>query len=252
MRASRRELAAGFLMVLGSMGLEPVTEPLWKAIAVLLPSTPIMAIILSLAADQHKPAGRQRVKQAEEMFNRLGFVTQIIRSAGLDAQKTPSLPQQADFVYTMGDDPRTLSTYVQANAPEWKALRQRHETGTAIIAAANIAAMLGEHTFAPLKPYPPMLDDLEFEPLPGAGLLPGAAILPYFNRLPDQLPRKLAALFPPETTLIGIDEQAALISDRAGWRAAGLGSVTILRHNQIAFVAQAGASIPTEVLLPYQ
>jgi hypothetical protein len=112
--------------------------------------------------------------------------------------------------------------------------------------------MLGEHTFAPLKPYPPVLDNLDFERLPGANLLPNATILPYFNHLPDQLPRKLAALFPPETTLVGIDERAALISDRAGWRAAGLGSVTILRHNQVVFVAQAEASIPNEVLLPYQ
>ncbi|MBN1429677.1 MAG: hypothetical protein JXB07_15005 [Anaerolineae bacterium] len=232
----------GPLIVLGGMGLQPVSAPLWRELLTLLPRTAAGIIIFSLAAEPHKASYEQRIKQAEEMFCRLDIATQTIRAHPLANQEQPPLLQPSDGIFLIGDEPRALSTISQS------AIWQQYKAGAAVIATASMAAALGEHTFAPIKPYPPTLIAQEFERLPGAGLLPGAAILPYFDRFPNGLLSRLEQLFPPGIALVGIDEQAALVADIDGCHVAGLGNVTILRHNEADLVAEAGTRIPDELL----
>jgi hypothetical protein len=59
---------------------------------------------------------------------------------------------------------------------------------------------------------------------------------------------KIMALAPPDSTLLGIDDQAALIVAGHSWEAGGLGSVTILRRGAPAHVIEAGMAIPENVL----
>lgn len=233
----------GPLILLGGMGLQPEFAPVWKEILAPPSGSAARMIILPLAPAEHKPAVEQRARLADEYFSGLSMATQI-----LWGHESPTLSDAA----TLLEESRCV--YVMAGEgimPLWPTLWQWHRKGIVVIAAAGTAITLGEHAFAPMKPYPPVLETLEFEPRPGAGILPNTAILPYFARFPGGLQDKLVRLFPPEAILIGIDEQAALVSGVDGWRVAGLGSVTILSHNQAALVAAAGTDIATYHLPPY-
>lgn len=236
------ETSRGPLILLGGMGFQPGLVPVWKEIVAAparLTRPAARTLILPLLPPVHKPAVEQRVRLAEELFSSLEIVTQTL----WEHSQYPSTPSEAtslfDSVFVVAAEPLTTVPDI---------LWQWNRAGLAIIATAGVAAALGEHAFTPIKPCPPTLETLEFELRPGAGILPGAAVLPYFDRFPDGLLGKLAQLFPPETTLIGIDEQAALVAGVDGWHVAGLGCVSILSHNQVVLAAEAGASIPGRLL----
>lgn len=256
MKAASPETAPGPLILLGGMGLQPGFVPAWREILAPLSGPMPRLIILPVAQSERKPAFEQRVRWAEELFSSMGVTTQAIE---MSAHHPPTftLSGKTDCVLAMADESlisslssRETQPHQHAGLQLWDALWEQHRTGTAVIAVANVTAVLGEHTFAPIKPFPPMLDMLEFVLQPGARRLPGTAILPYFDRLPHGLLDKLKQLLPSEITLIGIDEQAALISGIDGWHVAGVGSVTILIHNQVAHVARAGTHIPDQLLSP--
>lgn len=230
----------GPLILLGGMGLQPEIAPAWKELLEPLSGSAARMAVVPMTSTAHRPILEQRISLAEEIFSSLGMTTQTIQG---HHQHIPTL-SEADCVFVMADANLAASSY--------DTIHQLHSAGMAMIATASVAAALGEHTFAPVKPYPAMIETLDFELLPGAGMLPGVAILPYFGRFPNGLLSKLDTLFPPETTLIGIDEQAMLVSGIDGWHVAGFGSVTILRHNEVTLVSEAGTNIPNSLPAPYQ
>ncbi len=233
----------GPLILLGGMGLQPGFAPAWKDIVARLPGPILKMIILPVTQGDHQPAIGQRARLVQETFSCLGMATQIVGGYPLPGfPQVATLFKETDCLFLMaGESPVPLAN----------TLSQWHSAGMAMIATAGMATLLGDHTLAPTKPYPPMLETLAFELQPGAGILSGAAVLPYFDRFPGGLLDKLETLYPPETMLIGIDEKAAMVSGTAGWHVAGFGSVTILIHNQVAHIAKAGSDIPGQILPPF-
>jgi hypothetical protein len=245
------EPLAGRLVLLGGMGAGK-PDLLWKEIVGDTESGPI---ILSLAGTVHSASSEQRVRLYQEALSGLGIAARIVRvSTQQPIEESADQLRGSTVVLLVADEPRML---LEAFPPEqgpapgarlWSMLRDRLKAGLTLVVPASIAAALGAFAFAPLKPFPADVEDLEFELLAGIGMLPGTVILPYFDQLSQQILGSLTTLIPPDLTMLGIDEQAVLLSGPTGWRVAGLGSVTILRHNEAAFTVTAGASIPDGLL----
>lgn len=229
--------SSGPLIMLGGMGLQPDLAPAWKELLEPLSGSAARMAIVPMTPAAHRPILEQRISLAEKIFSSLGMTTQTVQGHN---RHLPTL-SEADCVFVMANANLAASFY--------DTIHHLHSAGMAMIATASVAAALGEHTFAPVKPYPAMIEALDFDLLPGAGMLPGAAILPYFDRFPNGLLSKLETLFPPETPLIGIDEQAMLVSGIDGWHVAGFGSVTILGHNEVTLVSETGTDIPNQLLM---
>jgi hypothetical protein len=230
------------LILLGGMGLQPSFKPFWKEILGPPSGSKARIHVVLPVAEQNKPPIEQRARLAEEMFTSLEMAVQVLRYP-------PTLPDapgpgaRTDWVFVLvAADPLLL--------PD--TLWQWHKKGLAMILSATVAVAIGEHTFTAVRPYPSTLEALDFSLQAGAGMLPGAAILPYFDRFPPGLLDKLQSLLRPGTTLVGIGEQAALVSGTDSWHVGGLGSVTILSDNQAAYVAQPGESVPDNLLPLYQ
>ena len=67
----------------------------------------------------------------------------------------------------------------------------------------------------------------------GLNLLPDIEVIPHYDKMLGWLPDRVASFIArsgADTTLIGIDENTALVMDD-GWRVTGAGRVHILRGN---------------------
>ena len=62
------------------------------------------------------------------------------------------------------------------------------------------------------------------------GLVPGSVIIPHYDAGATRVGGLLARSLPPGLTLIGVDEQTALVSDAAGWQVLGRATVELRRR----------------------
>ena len=63
----------------------------------------------------------------------------------------------------------------------------------------------------------------------GLGLVPGAAVIPHYDRFPETLAAVRVAGAPRGTVVLGIDEDTAAIGQEGTWLVRGRGRVTIWR-----------------------
>lgn len=233
------------LALLGGEGLRSQSAPLWQAMvemsSVTHPEIAVIPVALStLPLSQFERRTQITCKQLGEF----GFATTLF-SPDADSQPLNS----TGLVYLPGGDQRAVVQSLQ-NSALWSEIISPTSHVKALIASGGSAVAFGDRIFAPTKPYPAALDDLEFEISPGLGLLPNIVILPYFSWLQDAVITKIRDLA-PTSVLLGIDDQAALISDPHGWHVMGLGIIAIYRPNQATAYFDPGAQIPPDILTPY-
>ncbi len=235
----------GPLALLGGEGLRHDSRGLWQRLAS-SHGQPARAVIVPAAlGGQAVGAAERHTGLAQETLAGWDIAAEVVAGPErLDAL------HDAGLIALPGGDARTLIESL-AGSDEWNAILEAHAHGAALAAAGSSAMGLGAVAFAPPKPGPETLDDLSYEAVDGLGLLPGLAILPYFNWLQETLVRRITALCPPGTWLVGIDDQAALIATGRGWHADGLGQVTIWQPGGRAQVVDAGQSLPADLLPPY-
>jgi cyanophycinase len=114
---------------------------------------------------------------------------------------------------------------VLKDTPVFQALAHTHHRGAALVAAGAGADVLCD----------PMLDPRGGAYTVGLGLVHDLTVFPHFDRAPGHLRERSVDLLPRGVVLAGIDEQTALVRDRAGaWRAAGAGGVTVHRTGAAA------------------
>jgi cyanophycinase len=194
---------------------------------------------------------------APERWNRMGAA----HFAALGAQAAPLMLltrddaadprivaalRTADMFYFSGGDPQHLIAMLRGT-PAWDAIRERHAGGAVIAGCSAGAMMLGGYTLsirALMNGQPPQW--------PAAlGLLPHIAVMPHFDRaaqfMGEESFRALIAAAPTGVTLLGVDEDTALLHLPAvGWRVLGQQTVSIFDGAGGRAIYHAGDRVPWE------
>ena len=137
-----------------------------------------------------------------------------------------------NFYYFSGGNPNYLAETLDATLA-WSAIRSRWLAGAVVAGCSAGAMMLGEAL--------PQIRELRAGQPPrwrrGSGLAAGIAVLPHFDRMRQRLGapqlEELVVAAPPGVTVVGIDEDTALVRMPGGpgaspvWHVMGRQSVTV-------------------------
>jgi cyanophycinase len=140
---------------------------------------------------------------------------------------------EADLVYLSGGHPAHLLATL-AGSLVWSAAGAAHERGAALVGcSAGAMALAGRqvrwHRWFRRLPVPVRYGV-------GLDIVPGCAVLPHYDRLPEPFAAVMALQAPRGVTVVGIDEDTALVGRDGSWQVRGAGRVTIwhgrrrLRH----------------------
>jgi cyanophycinase len=195
-----------------------------------------------------------------EHFARLGAratpVGILVRDDAFDPQWLPLL-EAADFIYFSGGSPQHVIQALE-NSPAWEVIRARHVAG-AVLAGCSAGAMaFGALTLQTraLWRRGPGDGDASSGPnwYPALGVLGRVIVLPHFDRMASRMGREtlalLAASVPVGLTLIGVDEDTALVRVPSGglsvWQVMGRQGVSVFAADGEVHLA-AGATVTLEL-----
>jgi cyanophycinase len=155
---------------------------------------------------------------------------------------------RANFFYFSGGSPEHL-TETLAGSAAWEVIRARAAQGAVVAGCSAGAMMLGGYVFRVRlvrSGHPPQWR-------PGLALAPGLAVLPHFDRtrqfLSEEQFRTALASAPPDATVVGIDEDTALVRSPAQgdaprrWRVLGRQTVSVFDGAGEAAVYGAGEEL---------
>jgi cyanophycinase len=185
------------------------------------PAAPVRILPTAAAPDHnHQRAGGNGVR----WFRSLGAtdvetVFVIDRDSAADPSLAASL-RAARLIYLLGGFPRHLGETL-ADSAAWQAVLEAHADGAVIAGSSAGAMVLCEHYY----------DPYEQKLLPGLNLVPGACVLPHYNRSGKGWAAQLAGRL-PDAVLIGIDEQTGMAASDGTWTVSGAGTVTLLRGGE--------------------
>jgi cyanophycinase len=153
----------------------------------------------------------------------------------------------ADLVYLSGGNPGWLVGALRGTAA-WQAIRGVWDRGGTIAGSSAGAMALAALTVAP----PAERGRIWLEPVwrPALGLVPGAGILPHYDRLGSERAGVLLTAAPPGLTILGIDEDTVIFAVGGAASVLGAGTVTVWRGGR-ATVRRTGDRLdPALVALP--
>ena len=142
--------------------------------------------------------------------------------ADADSPELAALIEGAGLIYLSGGNPPYLAATLRGTLV-WEAIRRAWEGGAAL-AGCSAGAMA-------LCSWVPDIRKPTAEPIEGLGAVPGLRVIPHFDafiaRMPALADRYLADAA-DGVTVVGVDEDTALISDGEGWVARGRQAVWVL------------------------
>jgi cyanophycinase len=178
---------------------------------------PIRIIPAAAAPDNnHQRAGQNGVNWFRSLgATNVAAVTLIDRTSADDPRIVRELAR-AGLIYLLGGFPRHLGQSLSGSR-SWQSMLSALGDG-AVIAGSSAGAMV--------------LCEFYFDPAgsrveKGLNLVPGACVLPHYNRSGQTWARQLRKSL-PDTVLVGIDEQTGCIAaePEGPWRVYGQGKVT--------------------------
>ena len=128
----------------------------------------------------------------------------------------------AGLIYLSGGNPAYLAETLRDTAV-WRAIVVAHEVGAAV-AGCSAGAMA-------LADWAPRIGEMKSEQPAGLSLVPHVRVIPHFDTLPSRVPdvmRNALLRLPEGTTLLGIDEDTALVGGPHDWEVHGRQSVWVL------------------------
>jgi cyanophycinase len=194
--------------------------------AALIAGRPPRYVQLATAA---APEGEESLARwhrlGREQAERLG-VEQVVLDVRTreDADRSDIAAQVAGagLIYLSGGNPAFLAETLRGTAV-WQAIVEAHEAGAAL-AGCSAGAMA-------LSDWAPRMRELRSDDPTGLGLVPHVRVIPHFDRMlawvPDMLRNALLKL-PEGSTLLGIDEETALVGGPHEWEVQGRQSVWVL------------------------
>lgn len=128
--------------------------------------------------------------------------------------------KDAGLIYFSGGDPHRIAD-VFRESPLWNEITDQWMTGTSLAGCSAGAMAFGGTIMGIRKSSHSM----------GLNLLPDIEVIPHYDKMLGWLPDRVASFVAragADTTLVGIDENTALVLDN-GWRVTGAGKVHVLR-----------------------
>ena len=189
-----------------------------------------------------------------EHFRALGAqVSPVMLLTRDDAQDERVLAdlRGADLYYFSGGNPEHVIEVLH-DTPAWQIIRAGYLAGAVLAGCSAGAMMLGGYTLsvrAVMRGQPPRW-------LPGLGIAPGIVLMPHFDRVADfagaEMFRAILAAAPPDTTLVGVDEDTALIhipnAAERRWRVIGRQTVSVFDREGGRAIYRAGDPLALEPL----
>jgi cyanophycinase-like exopeptidase len=181
--------------------------------AALLAGRPPRYVQLPTAAGPEGPASVSRwVALGAQQAARLGVEAVPVMALDRDSAEdraNAELVAGAGLIYLSGGSPAHLADSLRGTRV-WAAIVEEWRAGAAL-AGCSAGAMA-------LTSWVPDLRRLTRTPRSGLGLVPGLRVIPHFDRMRRWLPgmsRWAAAHLPDGVTLVGIDEETAIVSEDA-------------------------------------
>jgi cyanophycinase len=189
-----------------------------------------------------------------EHFRALGAqVSPIMLLTRDDAQDERVLAdlRGADLYYFSGGNPEHVIEVLR-DTPAWQIIRAGYAAGAALAGCSAGAMMLGGYTLsvrAVMRGQPPRW-------LPSLGIAPGIVLMPHFDRVADfagaEMFRAILAAAPPDATLVGVDEDTALVhlpsAAEQRWQVFGRQTVSVFDRQGRRAVYRAGDLVALGVL----
>jgi cyanophycinase len=152
----------------------------------------------------------------------------------------------ADMYYFSGGNPEHVIETLR-DTPAWQIIRAGYLAGAVLAGCSAGAMMLGGYTLsvrAVMRGEPPRW-------LPGLGIAPGIVLMPHFDRMADyagaEVFRAILAAAPPNSTLVGVDEDTALVHVPAAaeqrWQVIGRQTVSVFDHQGGRAIYRAGDAV---------
>lgn len=193
---------------------------------------PRVVILPTASAVDGEQTFRMWAEMGVEHFSALGAEVEpvLVRTPaeGHDAAALQAIGE-ADLVYLSGGHPRHLLEVLHGS-PIGMALADAHERG-AVIAGCSAGAMALVGRTMDFRFVPRLRIPLPFPlrwPI-GLALVDGIAILPHYDAWPEPLSALVALQAPRSATVLGLDEDTAIVGRDGAWQVHGRGRVTVWR-----------------------
>jgi cyanophycinase-like exopeptidase len=214
----------GTLALVGSGEFTPAMEEVDRA---LLEGRPGRVVFLPTAA---APEGEERLRYWVELgsshYHRLGVeaVPLMVRTRDdADNEELAAQLSGAGLIYLSGGNPGFLADTLH-DTPVGEAVKRAWEAGAAVAGCSAGAMALTE--------YAPNMRDRMQPPTAGLGFVTDVVVLPHFDRMEQWLPgaTELAvASAPAGYSVLGIEEETAVVGGPVDWLVAGRRSAWLLR-----------------------
>jgi len=220
---------AGTLALVGSGEFLDVMRPIDAALLERIGGAARARVVIIPTAAA--PDGPQVVAGWVEMgtvhFSGLGAV---VTAAAITTRTHADDPEMiariaaANFIYFSGGKPGTLFG-ILIGTGAWAAVQSVYERGGVLAGCSAGAMILASHLIEPRLRF-----GWPWTFVRAFGLVPNSIIIPHYDAGATRLGGLLARSLPPGLTLIGVDEQTALVSDDRGWQVLGRASVELRRR----------------------
>ena len=192
----------------------------------LLAGRPPRFVQLATAAAPEGPASVARWHElGRASAERLGVqqvVVPVVDRVSADDEELAGLVEGAGLVYLSGGNPPFLAQTLRDTAV-WRAIEAAWQAGAALAGCSAGAMALSDHV--PDLRHPVRAAE------PGLGAVPHLRVLPHFDRFAGRVPDLLLTRLvetPPGVTVLGIDEDTALVGGPYDWQVMGRQSVWVL------------------------
>jgi cyanophycinase len=169
------------------------------------------------------------VERATEYFSELGASVRglpVLRRAEAEDRANVGRVKDAGFIYIADGSPLHLRSALKDSAL-FDAIVTAYRKGSVLAASGAGATVVCD----------PMVDPRGGAYTVGLGVVHDLAVFPYHGTAANHLRERSIDLLPRAATLVGLDEQTALIRDPdVTWRVAGAGVVTLYDGRQTAVV----------------
>ncbi len=197
---------------------------------------PVFIIPAAAAPDNnHERAGQNGCNWFRTLGAQQVSLAMVIDNTSANDPDMAGRLAEAGLVYLLGGFPAYLAKVLKGSRC-WREIRLGLEAGLVVAGSSAGAMVLCDHLF---DPYENRIVD-------GLGVLPGCCILPHHDTFGHKWAHRLQKEL-PRVTLVGIDEQTALINDGPSgeWTVYGPGQVTFyINHHKTAYLSGERFAIP--------